>query len=57
MTYSSIVSFSVNKTGDVHIMCLNGAGPYKLSCLVKDPGIVKLLVVYSLHIGTLTKFN
>ena len=45
MTYSSIVSFSVNNTRDVHIMCL------------KNPGIVKLSVVYSLHIETLTKFN
>ena len=57
MLYTSNVSFSVNKTRDVHIMCLNGAGPYNESCLVKYPGIVKLSVVYSSHIGTLIKFN
>ena len=51
--YISTVRFSMNKT-DLHIMCLNGQGPYKENCTVKDPGIVKLSVVYSLHIETLT---
>ena len=55
--YTSNVSFSVNKTRDVHIMCLNGAGPYMKSCTVKGSGIVKLSVAHSLHLGTLTKFN
>ena len=54
MTYTSTVSFSVNKTGDILIMCLNGQGPDKESCTVKVSGIVKLSVVYSLHIETLT---
>ena len=51
---TSNVSFIVNKTEEVHIICLNGQGPYKENCTVKDPGIVKLSVVYSLHIETLT---
>ena len=54
MTYTSTVSFSVNKTGDILIMCLNGQGPYNESCTVKVSGIVKLSVVYSLHIEKLT---
>ena len=50
----STVSFIENKTGDIDVMCLNGQGPSKESCTIKVSGIVKLSVIYSLHIGTLT---
>ena len=36
---TSNVSFIVNKTEEVHIICLNGQGPDIENCTVKDPGI------------------
>ena len=63
MSYTSILSFNASKPEDLQIMCINGAGPnigegpYIESCTIKVSGIVKLSVVYSLLIETLTKFN
>ena len=46
MSYTSIVSFCVNKTGDLQIMCLNGVGPYKVSSTVKVLLITCLLFLF-----------